>query len=247
MMRVFVLTLEKMSMKVGILCHGRHTGTKDWEGVVWGREGKMGQIPTALAVMRDHERMGNEVVAFVFGTGASERDGVPEAQVMVDYMMDHFPRLPSEFPTFADINPAGLVAWRRVISEIVIVETTSKNTTEEVIAAMRIFEALGVDMVVDVTCRTHAARCRRDVDTVMEQSSFCVPSHRVMVVSSETHYAGVESSAEVGVLEPPHRGDTPENFHEFYELMMKMSSHFYSGRDRVRGIITAYLGGLFKE
>lgn len=216
-------------MKVGILCNGRHIGTENWGSVVWGRDGKMGQIPTALAVMRDYEKNGDQVSVLVFGTGVSEHNGVPEAQVMVDYTMNNLHRLPNEFPTFSDLTPDGVTILGKVLRRIVVLETTSKNTVEEVAAAMRIFEKEDVDKVVDVTCRTHAARCRRDIDTVMEQNSFNIPSHRVSVVSSETHYPKVTSAAEVGILEPPHRGDTPANFWSFYHVMMDISKKFYVG------------------
>lgn len=228
-------------MKVGILCNGRHTGTKDWEGVVWERDGKMGQIPTALAVMRDQERMGNEVVAFVFGTGASERNGLLEAQVMRNYMLDNFYALPDAFPVFAGISTKELIVWKSVLCEILVVETTSKNTIQEVAAAMRIFEKLGAEMVIDVTCRTHAPRCRRDIDTAMEQNAFRIPIHRVSVVSSETHYAGIDSSAEVGILEPPHRGDTPEVFERFHEVMMNICRHFLAGNSKMRDAVVYWL------
>lgn len=226
-------------MKIGVLCNGRHTGTKDWEGVVWGRNGKMGQIPKAIQTVLLHQ----EVVALVFGTGASERDGILEAHVLINYMFDNLSRL-TEFSAFNNLATNDLVSLRILLEKITVAETTSKNTVQEFEAAMTIFNKKAVDLVIDVTSATHAPRCMRDVIGACEKLGANAPKYGVMVVPAETHYADAFTN-DIGILEPAHRGDTPESFVRFHRAMMDVVSLFMRNPDKREGLLERLKSALY--
>lgn len=215
-------------LRVGVLCNGRHVGTEDWEGVVWGRPPKMGQIPKAIQAVIDFE-----AVLLVFGTGASEKDGVKEAQVMINFMLENSNKL-TAFPFFQKMTEQDILGLHNLLRSITLAETTSKNTVEEFIATMQIFQNHGIELIVDVTSPTHASRCMRDaIDAIERAGSNLTPPHGVMVLPAETHYSGY-SIGDVVISEPPHRGDSPESFKEFHALAKRLSPTFFKGDEQKR-------------
>lgn len=213
--------------KVGILCHGRHTGTKDWEGVVWGRGGLMGQIPKALQMVLLYNQKPFEVVALIFGSGDSKRGGIIGGQVMVNYMFDNLPRL-VEFPAFGNLTARDFADLRNFLEKITMVETTAKNTVQDFETAMAMLHQRDVDLAVSVTCATHAPRCMRDAISVCGKIGGNAPRYGITVVSAETHYADATVD-DIGILEPVHRGDTPESFTRFHRAMLDMMALFRGG------------------
>ncbi|MDO8492731.1 MAG: hypothetical protein Q7S34_03775 [bacterium] len=228
-------------LRVGVLCNGRHVGTEDWEGVVWGRPPKMGQIPKAIQAVIDFE-----AILLVFGTGASEKKGVKEAQVMINFMLENINKL-TAFPFFQKMIEQDILGLHNLLWSITIAETTSKNTVEEFNATMQIFKNHGVELIVDVTSPTHASRCMRDAIDATERAGVnLTPSRGVVVMPAETHYSGY-SISDVVISEPPHRGDSPQSFRQFHALAKRLSPTFFKGDEQKRGEILGDLVALISK
>jgi hypothetical protein len=212
-------------MNIGIICNGRHLQTRNWETAVWGQSGQMGQIPAAIRALQQFSKMGS-VVALAFGTGASERNGIPEGQVMVDFMFANLHRLASEFSYFSNMTGEELERLRTWLSRVAVAETASKNTTEEFLEAMKIFRDREVDLVVDVTSKTHAPRCMLDLSKIWETLDYR-PREGFVVVPAETGYGNIPHGSQgVVIFEYPHRGDAPPEYAELYELASELSQLF---------------------
>ncbi len=219
-------------MNIGIVCNGRHLQARSWEMSVWGQSGQMGQIPAAIRALQQFSKMGR-IVALAFGTGASERNGIPEGQVMVDFMFANLHRLATEFPYFSKMTGEELDRLRTRLSRVTVAETVSKNTAEEFLETMKIFRDREVDLVIDVTSKTHAPRCMLELSKIWETLDY-KPREGFLVVPAETGYGAVPHGDQgVVIFEYPHRGDTPQEYVELYELAKNLSQHFL-GRNAPR-------------
>ena len=152
---------------VGVIVHGMHVEALEWEMNMWGVPPRhMGRIPAGILAAI---RMSASCV--VFGTGASERKGRKEAEVIVEYMFANFPRL-SEFSAFSEFSQENLAHIEYVMGQKLHTETTSRNTVEEIRAAFRIFVAKHITRAVHVSSQTHISRCIRDGCAVSRESEF---------------------------------------------------------------------------
>lgn len=198
--------------KIGILVHGRHVEAVNWEELVWGvPPDKMGSLPKMLQVIL--QRGVDHIGAIVFGTGASERDGLKEAEFTKLLLRQHI----YDFRQFALIRrlSKGLVAperqWLQELLDNIICETTSQNTVEEIAAAAKIFASRNITEVIQITCGSHAPRCLRDM--LQARHDGLIPADQMwLVVPDDMTYFGPQgptSISDVAIIEPPHRGDDP--------------------------------------
>lgn len=193
-------------MKTGILVHGRHLETREWERIVWGEPPhKLGSLPTLIATALEIGM--DQVSCIVFGTGASSKDGLTEAEYTKQFLLDNFDRV-SEFPSitehpdFQDNQPK-----LRALFELIICENTSQNTYQEIEQASKIFTEHGVTDVRQITCGSHAPRCIATQLRVRSEGG--IPGNqRWFCTTDDMTYVGT-SAADVTVIEPPHRGDDP--------------------------------------
>jgi hypothetical protein len=195
-------------MKIGILVHGRHVEAVNWEKLAWGEPPhRLGALPM-MALVALNAGVEN-VSGIVFGTGASEKDGLKEAEYMKRFLLEHTGKL-GEFelikahPRFQSSRDLVLLdqLFRRVICE-----TDSKNTDEEVANAAQIFSELGVHEVKQVTCGSHAPRCQ--LVHLKVRASGGIPRGQLWsCYGDDMAFSGSEVK-DVTIMEPPHRGDDP--------------------------------------
>ncbi len=193
--------------RVGVLIHGYNLLEENWEEVVWGRPPLMGRLPRGalIALYLDAE-------IIVFGTGATERDGKKEAEVMRDYLLDHFSEL-KEFPAFQGID---LKAAKKKIEEVSRVEIESTNTIEEVYCAGKIFLEAGVESIILVSSPDHLPRCFRDVHIVFsENKDFHVFAENLFGTSCQTFY---------GTNRMPLVVESSHECHPFLQRTMRVSA-----------------------
>lgn len=184
--------------RVGVLSHGYHCGAPDWMEIVWGRPPFA--LGRALKAVQIAWREKAELI--VFGTGASEKDGMKEAEYIIHYLLENFTQL-REFSAFSRIH---LVALREKIVRISVPETKSQNTAEEVALAGRIFAAKGVERVYQVSSPFHIPRCHRDALVAFRADpKLRFLLHGLAAVASETG----PDPAETIILEPLSRPDDP--------------------------------------
>ena len=207
------ITRPNRVRRTGLICNGRHVGTENWEEIVWGKPPLLGQLPQLIQVFLT-ERETAHVTKIIFGTGASKRGDMFEAECMLTLLFENFHRLP-EFPQFAYLTENQLAKLRVDLQAVIASDTKSQNTQEEIISAIRHFADIGITRVICVTCPTHAPRCFRDMQAARDRLSGYYFPDGFYVTPSDVHYAHA-SASDVIVLEPPHRGDTPRSFGNFH-------------------------------
>lgn len=195
-----------MNQGIGILIHGRHVEAKAWESLVWGQAPrKLGALPMMILVALN--RGPENIKTIVFGTGASEKEGLLESEYMKRYLLESFWRL-DDFEQIDNHDQLDSLSELYVgLVPKIICETTSKNTVEEIAAAAKIFTEAGVTEVIQITSASHAPRCIKDAAVAAEQG--LIPADQLWyVVRDQSTYAGMKAG-DVAIFEPPHRGDDP--------------------------------------
>lgn len=198
-------------MEIGILVHGRHVEAIGWEKLVWGEPPyKLGSVPTMVRVVLDKMLGGVDVRAIVFGTGASEKDGLKEAEYTKRFLMENIERL-REFSPIAN-HPCYKSAYdfRYLKDHLsgIICETKSQNTDEEVVNAAVIFSDYDVDEVVQISCSSHLPRCLVCQCKAREAGKI-PPEQPWYAIPDGVTFGGVPVGKSVVILEAPHRGDDP--------------------------------------
>lgn len=206
--------------RVGVLSHGYHTGAPNWEEIIWGKPpDALGRAPKAVQIaLRENAEL------IVFGTGASEKDGMKEAEYIIYYLFKNFSRL-QEFSAFSSVN---LVTLQKKITGICVPETFSQNTAEEVHFAGGIFYNHRIEKVYQVSSPFHIFRCHRDaIVAFKKEPSLNVLLPGLAAVASET---GPDPAGTI-ILEPPHRPDRPAS--NLYRFVQAVQSKLPEERQKI--------------
>jgi len=184
-------------MKIGVLIHGCHLQAKGWEDIIWGspQEGRLGRVPRALQLFNT-----DDVELLYWGTGASEKDGMKEAEYTFNYAVTHCKEL-SQFQgsdTY-EIEP--------ILKQISHVDTVSINTKEEISAAGALCRERGIQRLVLVSSPTHISRCLLIAEKLQAEGE--LSGLEIFATASDTCYFGTVPG-DVVIVEPPHRGDRPQ-------------------------------------
>jgi len=189
---------------IGIFVHGRHVGTVDWERLIWGdpENNKLGSL-TRL-VLEILERGPETIKTIAIGSGASEKEGVSEAQCMKNYLLDHFSDL-GAFSMIRDHINFQEDEFGQLLKLIrnIYCDTISQNTAQEIEHAITFFADAGCTEIYQISCRSHLPRC------VAERVKAKIPlGQKWYAVSDDMTYSGSQAD-DIVVLEPPHRSDDP--------------------------------------
>ncbi|HLC44283.1 MAG: hypothetical protein A2722_03450 [Candidatus Doudnabacteria bacterium RIFCSPHIGHO2_01_FULL_50_11] len=193
--------------KTAILIHGCHVDAEGWERIIWGdpEKGLLGRIPTGIALA-----LSEEADLIFWGTGASERNGKKESQIIFQYALRHLEELPALF------ERAGRVTYRKyptpfelekLLPKISYIDLVTQNTAQEVEAAAAECRARGITRLILVSSPTHIGRCRQDADKLRAEGK--LRDLWVFDFSSDTCFEGT-TPGDVVIIEPPHRGDMPK-------------------------------------
>ncbi|MDP3993626.1 MAG: hypothetical protein U1C57_01785 [Candidatus Doudnabacteria bacterium] len=194
-------------MRRAIMPHGLHVQAHGWEEMVWGiPPDRLGRATKAI-----QSAVETDASLVIFGTGASKRDGVFEAQCIVNLMWERFSRL-KEFQAFDDYNIDSL---RQIMEEISVVETRSTNTDTEIQFGFERCLSLGIDRVILTSSPGHIGRCAQAASKIRHRDQR-FKHLRISSEESDVNFfqyrngylveAGVEETA---IFEPSHRGDDP--------------------------------------
>lgn len=189
-------------MRNGILVHGRHVLANGWDRLVWGdpNEQKLGSLPMMVLTALN---LGVEDIVVIFGTGASERDGVKEAVCMKRHLIEWQQKL-FEFAVIRDHPNYD----ERVVAELIDniqTETASQNTNQEVENAARLFDDYDVGMVFQISSASHLPRCVKTVSELREKG--LMPKSQLWCGVSDHMTFGDLGAGATAILETPHRGD----------------------------------------
>ncbi len=192
-------------MSIGILVHGRHLDSHQWEYLVWGNPPhQMGSLPRMVQLILN--RGLDTVDIIVLGTGSSEKDGLKESEHIQNFFERHWhtlldfesiknhPAFPEDFGTFCE----------QIIRKIHC-DTITRNTREEVAYAADYLK--DCSEVIQITSSSHASRCIKESAILMEEGSIS-PTQMWSILPDLTPFAET-SVREVFISEPPHRGDDP--------------------------------------
>lgn len=189
--------------KTVVLCHGRHVDTVGWKALVWGEGDKIGTAPLALYLAVQNGAQ------LVFGTGASEKDGLKECAFTRQHLKNHLAELTTfpEFSGYCADGPYELDATFNPIVDAAHLDLESQNTDQEVVNAVEFAKSVGATELIQVTSPFHAARCMNVVAKLCE-NGFDFGNVIPRVVSARSSTATCRAATTV-ILEHPHRGDDP--------------------------------------
>ncbi len=211
-----------MGYCTGILCHGRHLLANNWKLHQWGdiKTGKLGQILQTILVASQEKP-----VVVVFGTGASEKEGMKEAEFTIKYMLDNF-HLIKKFDQFKNMDIERLKKFMEIVS---VPETTSKNTFEELNCAGKIFIEKGVDKIIYISNPDHFSRCAQLVHQIYNSKDYPTIK-QICGIQSEIGYDG-STIFTSKIIEKPHRGDDPSpdlsaHIGKYLKLSLKDKNRF---------------------
>ncbi len=191
-----------MLRKTALHCFGRHVETVGADKIMWGDPpDRLGQITYCLYLIW------RQIIAlpalFTFGTGASEKDDVKEAEYWIRFMWENLDSVRG-FTAFKEVDVAQMRLQLGFIE--IYPETTSMNTIDEVKAIGELYLARGIAEATFVTCPTHASRCMREVLQAWSEPRFDTLRRGTSVRASDVNYIGY-NVGDVSILEPPHRPD----------------------------------------
>lgn len=187
-----------------VLVHGRHLQAHDWEKLVWGEGQMIGTAPLGL-----HLAATRGAEALIFGTGASQKDGMQECEFTLNFLQAHL-ALVVQFPEFADFRGGDAYetadVFKGVLSRVML-DRVSQNTDQEIASAISVAKQKGATELLCVTSPAHAARCNNVIARLREKD-FDFGGVLPMVISARSSTA-TYSATDTVVFEHPHRGDDP--------------------------------------
>lgn len=193
--------------KTAVLIHGCHLQAEKWDTIVFGTPELPGRIPTGI-------RYAWQVEAdmIYWGTGASERDGVKEAEATFQYALSRWDQL-ARF--CGAIDESEFFDW---LSRVSYRDIVSQNTHQEIGRCLSECFRRKIDQLVLVSSPTHLPRCLVEACGVAA-SNIAYQAYlyegRILALPSATCFAGAVPR-DVTVLEPPHRGDLPKPEPDLY-------------------------------
>ena len=203
-------------MKTGVLVHGCNLFSFQWNRIVWGKPPhELGRVPMGIFV-----GMEQRADMIIFGTGASVKDGLTEAEATVALLWERFDEL-QDFEIFKQhlpqfCEPSAWEDLKQQLRDKIQIENKSQNTVEEVVFASRMMHENGVQRIILVSSPTHLPRCLRDARIAFDQNEDLAHyKNWLYATPSTTSYMG-RSAADVAIFEPPHRPDRPNfNINDF--------------------------------
>lgn len=192
-------------MRTAVLVHGIHLYADNWKDVVWGNLeiGILGSVPKALVTACELDAK-----YMIWGTGASERDGLKEADYTFKFAMDN-----ADAYMFTSLGN-----FKHHIDRI------SRNTKEEIANAAKFAIENGIERLVLVSNPTHIARSIQTALTHFDgHREYDILRRNLTVAVSDVCFAD-SVPGDVVIFEPPHRGDQPKrNTHKLAGAVIELS------------------------
>jgi len=186
------LTVDNpQQLKTAVIVHGYHLYADNWKELVWGHPeiGILGCASKALTIARELNAK-----LMIWGTGASERDGLKEADYTFNFVQQH--ATGSMYKTLWEVDHR----FNRV----------SQNTKEEVAVASTLALQEGIERIVLVSNPTHIARCLQTALThFWGRPEYDLLRRNLTIAVSDVCWAN-SGPEDVAIFEPPHRGDLPK-------------------------------------
>lgn len=180
-------------MKTAVAMHGCHVYARDWERIIWGDPKRMifGRAAKAihLAWYKDAEMIS-------FSTGASEKDGKKEAQLIYEYALGHIEDMTASIT-------ADSMALRKWLQEKHILDIESLNTADEMQYLARNCTNRTIEELYLVSSPWHIPRCYANACAYKAAGS----GFQGIEVFASASDQDIFGAKDITILEPPHRGD----------------------------------------
>jgi len=205
----------------GILVHGCHLQAEGWERIVWGEAPfKLGRLPHAVLLAWEEKAS-----VVVFGTGASQRGGLKESEVTLQYLWDHW----HELADFEALHQLPLNEVRAFMNTVAVLDRETQNTDQEISNALRIMSQKQCRSAILVSSPTHLPRCLASACKLVAQDA--IFNGFISASPCDTCYQGANAS-DVVVVEPPHRGDRDKSLDRFKFHHMVRRMCFMKAEDK---------------
>jgi len=181
-----------------VLIHGCHVDTTDWTKII---VGNLPNLPGRAARGLEAAWM-FQSKCIIWGTGASEKHGLKEAELIFDEAFAHISEIAQYMNRNQEITSAKDLAW--FMRSKSILEQRSQTTTQEIDNAARIAQEKDCTIIFQISSPTHIERCYHEALKWNEQH----PTENILFVpiSSAVSYAN-STAKDVVIVEPPHRSD----------------------------------------
>jgi len=197
----------------GILVHGCHLSADGWEHIVWGRPPhELGRLPHAVLLAWEEKAS-----VVIFGTGASEKDGLKESEYTLKYLWDHWDALAE----FEPLHRVPLDQAEALMRRISVLDTVTQNTDQEALEGLKVMSSKKCHHAIFVSSPTHLPRCLTCACKAIEKDASLFEGP-IYASPSDTCYEGAHAG-DVVVVEPPHRGDRDKSLDalKFHELVRR--------------------------
>jgi hypothetical protein len=150
-------------MKI-LIINGYDLQAEDWEKVIWGEKNRPGRCPMGL-----YTALQESVDRIVWNTGKTQKNGLSEAEYILQYAQDNLCRLADWFPAY--FQSTDSVRLRDVLKEKSIIEKRSTNTLESIKILKDILEKEGITAtsIIQVSSANHIARCLLDTQKIFQK------------------------------------------------------------------------------
>lgn len=180
-------------MKRAVLIHGLHLQSAEWRELVWG-EPQIGRFGRASRGIVEAARI--DAHRIFWGTGASEIDGVREAEYTFQFALRHMEEL------------KGCTAYpvehlRSYVYESSRRDVISQNTAQEVRHVLRTCKLHTIEELTLISNASHLPRCFRDARAAAREIGYPI---RLYATDADTAYS-TEDLNDLVILEKPHRPD----------------------------------------
>ncbi len=184
-------------MKIAILIHGLHTEAHEWESMVWGDFTKniWGTIPRGIEYA-----WRTQAELIVWGSGASERDGKKEAEVVYELAL-------SRIDDLAKLCGTNTTTLKTFIETHSVKDLDAKDTAGEIKNAFNLCLEREIGDIVLIPIGSQAPiASRRALGLSLEDEKYSSFKHHVLIAPSDGRYEGT-SMQDIVIIAPAHRGD----------------------------------------
>lgn len=187
--------------KTGMFVHGLNLKDEEWTEIIWGKPPHfLGRATTALHLLDTEYPQIDHVL---FGSGASERDGVKEGAYIIQYLLDNWSNL-RHFEAFGAHWWPWMWKLKDRFRRIAQPEIQSHNTYSELEFGIPRLYTAGCSRIVHVTEPTHISRARAHGEDILKKLGL---SGKVSLVSESSKVMPAKvDPGQVVVFEPPPDG-----------------------------------------
>ena len=214
-------------MKTAVLIHGLHVDSFNWEHLIWGDplNGLLGRASFGIL-----EALRRNADLIIWGTGASEKDGLKESEYTLRFALGRI----GELRGMKVIGRAGgtTADLAHAVEDFSRCDRETQNTAQEVRAALMLCLERGISELTLVSSPGHVPCCFRDARKAARELG--VQHIRIYAVGADTDYGDLTMDDAV-IIEGAHR---PDRAAPSFHAVGKRLFQFYGSPSLADGLAT---------